>query len=200
IVPRARTADAEDAGVNCQLPLCARLPVLRWSHGRPCSARQGSRAGDPRSAVCVMASLADKFSRIAALKPARSISRPATLRAPDREDFLCQLLGAAIATNRYGEHVCVRNWFSSPALTEPAEVTLRLLARSRDDTLSKRMQVALSDPEKWLFLDTETTGLSGGTGTCAFLVGLAWWGAGGLQGEQLFLRVFAEAHPIFHAV
>jgi uncharacterized protein len=147
-----------------------------------------------------MAGLADKFSRIAALKPARSVSRPATLRAPDHEDFLCQLLGAAIATNRYGEHVCVRNWFSSPAFTEPAEVTLRLLARSRDDTLSKHMQAALSDPEKWLFLDTETTGLSGGTGTYAFLVGLAWWDAGGLQVEQLFLRDFAEEHSILHEV
>ena len=28
-----------------------------------------------------------------------------------------------------------------------------------------------------LFLDTETTGLAGGTGTLAFLVGLAWWSA-----------------------
>jgi len=143
-----------------------------------------------------MASLVDKFSRIAALKPARSVSQPATLRAPDGEDFLCRLLGAAIATNRYGEHVCVRNWFSGPAFTEPAEVTLRLLARSHDERLSKRMQTALADSTKWLFLDTETTGLSGGTGTYAFLVGLAWWDAGGLQAEQLFLRDFAEEHSI----
>src|SRR5256885_2964977 len=147
-----------------------------------------------------MARLTDKFSRIAALKPARSVSRPATLRAPDREDFLCQLLGAAIATNCYGEHVCVRNWFSSPAFAEPAEVTLRLLARSRDEKLSKRVETALSDSTKWLFLDTETTGLSGGTGTYAFLVGLAWWDAGGLQVEQLFLRDFAEEHSILQEV
>ena len=26
-------------------------------------------------------------------------------------------------------------------------------------------------PEEWAFLDTETTGLAGGSGTCAFLVG-----------------------------
>src|SRR5438874_1273782 len=147
-----------------------------------------------------MVRLTDKFSRIAALKPARSVSRPATLRAPDREDFLCQLLGAAIATNCYGEHVCVRNWFSSPAFAEPAEVTLRLLARSRDEKLSKRVETALSDSTKWLFLDTETTGLSGGTGTYAFLVGLAWWDAGGLQVEQLFLRDFAEEHSILQEV
>jgi uncharacterized protein len=147
-----------------------------------------------------MASVADKFSRIAALRPPRPVSRPATLRAPDRDDFLCQVLGAAIAANRYGEHVSVRNWFSSPEFREPTETTLKLLARSRDEVLSRRMQAALAEPEKWLFLDTETTGLSGGTGTYAFLVGMAWWDAGGLQVEQLFLRDFAEEHSILHEV
>jgi len=32
------------------------------------------------------------------------------------------------------------------------------------------------------------------------LVGLAWWDAGGLQVEQLFLRDFAEEHSILHEV
>src|SRR2546423_8262641 len=146
-----------------------------------------------------MKGLADKFSRIAALKPAGGVtSRHATLRAPNQEDFLCQLLGAAIATNHYGEHVCVRNWFSSPEFAELSELTLRLLSCSRDEALSRSMLAAIADPAKWLFLDTETTGLSGGTGTYAFLVGLAWWEAGGLQIEQLFLRDFAEEHSILH--
>lgn len=56
----------------------------------------------------------------------------------------------------------------------------------------------MSDPEKWLFLDTETTGLAGGTGTYAFLVGLAWWDAGGLQVEQLFLRDLHEEYSLLH--
>ncbi len=148
-----------------------------------------------------MAGLADKYSRLAALRPARpGLSRPAALRAPNREDFLSQLLGAGIATNHYGEHICVRNWFSSPEFASPSDLTLDLLSRSRDETVSKRMRKALANPEKWLFLDTETTGLSGGTGTYAFLVGLAWWDAGGLQVEQLFLRDFAEEHSILHEV
>lgn len=42
-------------------------------------------------------------------------------------------------------------------------------------------------PGDLLFLDTETTGLVGGTGTVAFLVGLAWWEDGGLQVQQHFL-------------
>src|SRR5208282_4469171 len=49
-----------------------------------------------------------------------------------------------------------------------------------------------------LFLDTETTGLAGGTGTYPFLVGIAWWDAGGLQVEQLFLRDFSEEHSLLH--
>jgi hypothetical protein len=111
-------------------------------------------------------------------------ARPATRRAPEQEDSLSRLLGAAIATNHYGEHVSVSNWFSTPEYAEPSSRTLELLCRTRDVELSKRSHTALADPAKWLFLDTETTGLSGGTGTYAFLIGLAWWDAGGLQVEQ----------------
>lgn len=38
-----------------------------------------------------------------------------------------------------------------------------------------------------LFLDTETTGLAGGTGTLPFMVGLAWWEHDDLVVEQLLL-------------
>jgi uncharacterized protein YprB with RNaseH-like and TPR domain len=51
-------------------------------------------------------------------------------------------------------------------------------------------------PERWLFLDTETTGLAGGTGTYPFLVGIAWWDAGGLQVEQFFMRDLDEEHSL----
>ncbi len=45
-------------------------------------------------------------------------------------------------------------------------------------------------PEDLLFYDTETTGLSGGAGTVAFLVGLARPVRGGIDLEQLFLSDF----------
>jgi uncharacterized protein len=143
--------------------------------------------------------MADRFSRLAALKPARPVaSRAAALRPPNEADGLLRLLGANVATNHYGEHISLRQWFSTPEFSEPSNVTLELLSRTRDETLSKRTRAALADPEKWLFLDTETTGLAGGTGTYAFLVGLAWWDAGGLQTEQLFMRDFAEEHSVLH--
>src|ERR1700722_1756023 len=146
-----------------------------------------------------MPGLADKFSRLAALKPSRGMAaRPATRRAPEEEDALSRLLGAAIASNHYGEHVSVSNWFSTPEFAEPSTATLELLCRTRDVEHSKPAQAALADPAKWLFLDTETTGLSGGTGTYAFLIGLAWWDSAGLQVEQLFMRDFHEEHSILH--
>lgn len=48
------------------------------------------------------------------------------------------------------------------------------------------------DPSRFLYLDTETTGLSGGTGTIPFLVGLAWFEDQSLRVEQLMLRTPAQ--------
>jgi uncharacterized protein len=60
------------------------------------------------------------------------------------------------------------------------------------------------DPTKALYLDTETTGLRGGTGTLAFLVGLAFWvrdeKGSGLIVEQLLLRSPGEEGPILDRV
>jgi len=144
-----------------------------------------------------MAASADKFSRLAALRPVRpGLSRPATLRAPDQEDSIAHLLGAGVARNHFGDHLAIRNWFSTPEFSEPSAVALELLSRTRDAANSRRTRAALEDSSKWLFLDTETTGLAGGTGTYPFLVGIAWWDAGGLQVEQFFMRDFSEEHSL----
>lgn len=118
------------------------------------------------------------------------------LRAPEEEDTLGQLLGAGVARNHFGEHLALRNWFSTPEYSQPSAVSLELLSRTRDESTSRKTRAALDDPSKWLFLDTETTGLAGGTGTYAFLIGLAWWDAGGLQVEQFLMRDFTEEYSL----
>jgi uncharacterized protein YprB with RNaseH-like and TPR domain len=66
--------------------------------------------------------------------------------------------------------------------------------------------LAASSPRGALYLDTETTGLHGGTGTVAFLVGLAFWGdaseAGGgdLVVEQILVRNLGEEAPMLARV
>lgn len=48
------------------------------------------------------------------------------------------------------------------------------------------------DPRKLLFFDTETTGLSGGAGTLAFLLGVAWLEENGLRIRQLMIRNYPQ--------
>lgn len=51
--------------------------------------------------------------------------------------------------------------------------------------------------KKTLFLDTETTGLSGGVGTCAFLVGVAYLNQDGhFTLRQFFMNDFDEEHAM----
>src|SRR5438876_4184046 len=146
-----------------------------------------------------MADSTDKWSRVAALRPARLVAhRAPTIGAPEESDALARLIGAGIGKNQYGEHLSVRNWFHSPEFSEASPVALALLSHGREEALSRRTRSALEDPSRWLFLDTETTGLAGGTGTYAFLVGIAWWDAGGLQVEQFFMRDFNEEHSLLH--
>ncbi len=146
-----------------------------------------------------MPAATDRFSRLAALKPTRPIpARPAALRTPGEADSVGRLLGAGVANTHFGEHLAIRNWFSTPEFIEPSCIALELLSRTRNESLSRKTRTALEDPTKWLFLDTETTGLAGGTGTYAFLIGLGWWDASGLQIEQLFMRDFTEEYSILH--
>ena len=42
-----------------------------------------------------------------------------------------------------------------------------------------------------LFFDTETTGLSGASGTLAFVTGMSRWTSNGLATEQLFVPILA---------
>ena len=144
-----------------------------------------------------MNGLNDKWSRVAALRPARANVLPAQIR-PAEPGSIAELLGAEVARNRYGEHLAVRRWFSTPGLFEPSPVAFDLLARVRDPERSRTARAALEEPTRWLFLDTETTGLAGGAGTYAFLVGIAWWDSGGLQVEQFFMRDYTDEHSVLH--
>ncbi len=66
--------------------------------------------------------------------------------------------------------------------------------------LALNPSLAGCDPGRALFLDTETTGLAGGTGTVAFLVGLAWWDGPTLVLEQLLVRQLGEEAPMLERV
>lgn len=54
--------------------------------------------------------------------------------------------------------------------------------------------------ENFIFLDTETTGLSGGTGTLAFMIGVGRYRGGSFITEQFFLRGPAEEAALLAAL
>jgi uncharacterized protein len=105
---------------------------------------------------------------------------------------LAQVLGATTKTNQYGEFLSVRCWCAQPPSFSPDQRALKLLLPQAPE--------GIADPGEWLFLDTETTGLSGGSGTYPFLVGLAWWEGGGLEIEQLFMREYSEERSLLFAL
>jgi len=53
---------------------------------------------------------------------------------------------------------------------------------------------------KWCFLDTETTGLAGGSGTYAFLIGVGRITPRGFAIRQFFMRDFGEEASVLHAL
>ena len=55
-------------------------------------------------------------------------------------------------------------------------------------------------PEDILFLDTETTGLAGGAGTVAFLVGLGYFTGGGFAVEQVLMRDYGQENELLRTV
>jgi len=158
-----------------------------------------------------MASAADKFARLSALRPVNGPAQVpfrALTELPthtEEECMLARMIGASVAQTKFGNHLSVRNWHATPEFCAPSAGVIEMLLRGAPTKHSKTPasqggrynspEQAL-DPEKWLFLDTETTGLSGGTGTYAFLIGIAWWDAGGLQVEQFLMRDFSEEHSV----
>jgi uncharacterized protein len=70
------------------------------------------------------------------------------------------------------------------------------------DLLASISNGLISDipPSKWCFLDTETTGLAGGSGTYAFLVGVGRITPEGFRIRQFFMRDFDEEPSQLHAL
>src|ERR1700745_1015298 len=70
-----------------------------------------------------------------------------------KAERLAQVLGATTKTNQYGEFLSARCWCAQPPSFSPDPRALKLLLPEAPEEIA--------DPGEWLFLDTETTGLSG---------------------------------------
>jgi tetratricopeptide (TPR) repeat protein len=61
-------------------------------------------------------------------------------------------------------------------------------------------EIEQSAPLRWAFLDTETTGLAGGAGTYAFLIGVGRITKEGFRVRQFFMREFGEEASLLHSL
>jgi len=56
------------------------------------------------------------------------------------------------------------------------------------------------DPDSALFIDTETTGLAGGTGTLAFLIGIGFFDRDSFKVRQYFMRDYGEEAAALNSI
>ena len=116
-------------------------------------------------------------------------------------DRVACVLGGRVETNTFGRALIVDRRYESDRFHGTRRVgdcyvedgdTLRLL----DPTL----RPPDGDRERTLFVDLETTGLSGGAGTVAFLVGCGWFDMGAFQVRQFLLTSYASERALLDAV
>jgi uncharacterized protein len=128
---------------------------------------------------------------VANLVRASDLPAPAPRPAPQRCSIE-ELVSGEVVKTSLGEHFeTERLWerhrrHGSVDISDLAELPEDLL-----DSLSGG-EIEGSHPMKWAFLDTETTGLAGGTGTYAFLIGVGSIDATGFRLRQFFMRDYGE--------
>jgi uncharacterized protein YprB with RNaseH-like and TPR domain len=104
------------------------------------------------------------------------------------------------ASHIHGRHAVGRYASATAAALHALPWFLRAGSASGDPVLAELPLEAVFAPPRLLFFDLETTGLSGGAGTYAFLVGCAWFDGADLLTRQFFLRGYGEERALLEAV
>lgn len=104
-----------------------------------------------------------------------------------------KLLGATTVTTPFGEHLLVERTY--PSCYMHGNIELDLIFNISPEILkliAKNCDYADFDFSDTVFIDTETTGLAGGTGTLAFLTGVGFFEGNVFKVLQYFIRDFDE--------
>jgi len=131
---------------------------------------------------------------------ARYTTPPAVTPSSVKRGFIEELISGGVVFTPYGSHFETETLFAahhrhgSYEISDLADLPEDLLAALSDG------QIASVPPQRWLFLDTETTGLAGGSGTYAFLIGAGSIGADGFRVRQFFMRDYSEEASVLHSL
>ena len=128
--------------------------------------------------------------------------KPATTATPEQRVMLLDaILGGVEVVNDHGTYYRVDKIF--PLDHHHGRVALerlRMVPRHAFSEISRGDRKLEVDLERALFLDTETTGLTGGSGTYAFLIGLGFVEDGAFVVRQLFMRDYREESALLLAL
>ncbi len=140
-----------------------------------------------------LAELRARVKRVAAACDQKYAACDRKYAASDKKDAprLYEISGDEVET-AYGKHLERETLYAAHRRHGSADIGA--LSELPRDLLAALSAGAIADagPEEWAFLDTETTGLAGDTGTCAFLVGVGRVTPGGFRVRQFFMRDYSE--------
>jgi len=132
----------------------------------------------------------------------RRIIRRIETRQPPRvaREPIERIVGGEVVDTGAGSLLVVRQEYSTGH--RHGRVALDGVRRAPLDVLARlaRLPSPPPDPDRLLFLDTETTGLAGGTGTYAFLVGAGWLEDDRFVVTQYFMRDLDEEPALLAAL
>jgi uncharacterized protein YprB with RNaseH-like and TPR domain len=167
------------------------LNRLQRLTGEKCGDGVASRTGEGPRAEEISA-LRERIDAVLSRRPeGRKAGMP--VAGKGRGVPLEELVPGAEAENEGGAFFCAHRVAGGAArhgrfcIRDLTPLDMGRLAILANDPLLKTF-----DYREALFFDTETTGLAGGTGTVAFLIGLGWFDGDAFVTHQLFARDYAE--------
>jgi hypothetical protein len=116
-------------------------------------------------------------------------------------DHICDALGARTLETSSGSSLVVDRRYEADRWH--GDVRVEACAVADDErliALDATLEPPASEPGRILFVDIETTGLSGGAGTVAFLVGCGWFDLGAFHSRQFLLPSFAGERALLAAI
>lgn len=137
-------------------------------------------------------SLSDKLKALGVQVGARNLQAPVR-----KKRNIETLIPGEVVNTPFGSTYVVENWYSNEyqhgSIYFDHALNMRMLTEC-----CRVPHLSIGGIERLLFLDTETTGLGGGTGTFAFLVGIGHLTANGFHLIQLLMRAPEEEQAMLY--